>query len=53
MLTESRRKQYVEVLATHYVDGKVRPRTISIPLVGELDIQEVKRVGLDKGLYDP
>ena len=53
MLTESRRKQYVEVLATHYVDGKVRPRTISIPLVGEFDIQEVKRVGLDKGLYDP
>lgn len=48
MLTESRRKQYVEVVATHYVDGEVRPRTISIPLVGEFDIQEVKRVGWTK-----
>ena len=48
MLTESRRKQYVEVLATHYVDGEVRPRSIHIPLVGEFDIEEVKRVGLTK-----
>lgn len=28
MMAEARRKQYVEVVATHYIDGSVRPQKI-------------------------
>ncbi len=28
-MNESRRKQYVEVVATHRIDGSVRPQTIT------------------------
>ena len=48
MLKESRRKQYVEVIATHHVDGQVRPQLIRIPLLGDYEITEVKRVGTTK-----
>ena len=48
MLRESRRKQYVEVLATHHIDGEVRPQMIRIPLVGDFEVEEVKQVGRTK-----
>ena len=32
MMAEARRKQYVEVVATHYIDGSVRRRKSSLPL---------------------
>ncbi len=38
----SRRKQYVEVLATHYIDGAVRPRTIIFADGRTFDIEDVK-----------
>lgn len=40
----SKRKQYVEVLATHYIDGTVRPRTIIMASGPVFDIDEVKSV---------
>lgn len=42
MLTEGRRKQYVEVLATHYIDGTVRPQSITFAAGNVYDIDEVK-----------
>jgi len=42
MHTSSRRKQYVEVLATHYIDGGVRPRTIIFADGKTFEIEEVK-----------
>lgn len=42
MLTEGRRKQYVEVLATHYIDGTVRPQSIVFAAGDIFDIDEVK-----------
>lgn len=38
----SRRKQYVEVLATHYIDGGVRPRTIIFADGKTFEIEDVK-----------
>ena len=40
----SKRKQYVEVLATHYIDGTVRPRTIIMASGPVFEIDEVKNV---------
>lgn len=40
----TRRKQYVEVLATHYIDGSVRPRTIIMANGPAFSIDEVKHV---------
>lgn len=42
MLNEGRRKQYVEVLATHYIDGTVRPQSIVFAAGDIFDIEEVK-----------
>lgn len=39
-----KRKQYVEVLATHHIDGSVRPRTIIMADGPTFDIDEVKQV---------
>ncbi len=39
-----RRKQYVEVLATHRVDGTVRPRTIVLSGGPSYEIEEVRSV---------
>ncbi len=47
-LRESRRKQYVEVLATHRIDGSVRPQTITFAAGPQYDIEEVKKVGRTK-----
>ncbi len=40
----SRRKQYVEVVATHYIDGSVRPRRIIMANGLGYEIDEVKSV---------
>ena len=32
MISTCRRKQYVEVVATHYIDGGVRPHVYFAPL---------------------
>ena len=42
MLTEGRRKQYVEVLATHRIDGSVRPQSITFALGNVYVIDEIK-----------
>lgn len=44
----SRRKQYVEVLATHQIDGTVRPRTIIMADGTAFEIEEVKSVARAK-----
>ncbi len=38
------RKQYVEVLATHHIDGEVRPRRIVMADGHVYDIDDVKHV---------
>ena len=42
MRTSSRRKQFVEVLATHYIDGGVRPRTIILADGKTFEIEDVR-----------
>ena len=44
MHTHCKRKQYVEVLATHHIDGSIRPRTIILADGPIFDIDEVKHV---------
>jgi hypothetical protein len=44
----SKRKQYVEVLATHHIDGTVRPRTIILADGPMYEIDEVKSVNRAK-----
>ena len=39
-----KRKQYVEVIATHYIDGTVRPRTIVMASGPVFEIDEVRHV---------
>lgn len=39
-----KRKQYVEVLATHHIDGSVQPRTIIMAGGPKFEIDEVKSV---------
>lgn len=48
MVKFSRRKQYVEVLATHHIDGSTRPRTIIMADGPVFEIDEVKSVGRAK-----
>ncbi len=43
---ESRRKQYVEVVATHRVDGSVRPQSILLTNGPVYNIEQVKGVKL-------
>ena len=46
----TRRKQYVEVLATHYIDGSIRPRTIIMADGPTYSINEVKHITRAKTL---
>lgn len=43
-LPEGRPKRYVEVLATHRIDGSVRPQQITLAAEGTYPIEEVKSV---------
>ena len=46
----SRRKQYVEVLATHFIDGTVQPRTIILADGTAYEIDRVQDAGKAKSL---
>lgn len=41
---QTRRKQYVEVIATHHIDGSVRPQQIIFAAGSIFDIEDVKGV---------
>lgn len=41
---QTRRKQYVEVIATHHIDGSVRPQQIIFAAGPIFDIEDVKGV---------
>ena len=44
---QTRRKQYVEVIATHHIDGRVRPQQIIFaagPVYDVDDVRSVKKV---------
>ena len=44
---QTRRKQYVEVIATHHIDGSVRPQQIIFaagPVYDVDDVRSVKKV---------
>jgi len=44
MADRPRRKQYVEVIATHHIDGSVRPQQIIFAAGPTYDIEDVKDV---------
>ncbi len=44
MMGQTRRKQYVEVIATHHIDGSVRPQKIIIIAGPTFDVEDVKGV---------
>ncbi len=48
MREPARRKQYVEVIATHHIDGSVRPQQIIFASGPIFDIEEVLGVGSGK-----
>ena len=50
-MNSGRRKQYVEVLATHRIDGTVRPRTIIMADGPSFEIDDVKSVARTKMRY--
>lgn len=50
-MNSGRRKQYVEVLATHRIDGTVRPRTIIMADGPCFEIDDVKSVTRTKTRY--
>jgi hypothetical protein len=51
MPCQTRRKQYVEVIATHHIDGSVRPQQIIFAAGPIYDIEDVKRARLTKSPY--
>ncbi len=48
MNSPSRRKQYVEVVATHYIDGSVRPQKIVFAAGPVYEIKESRDAGRGK-----
>lgn len=44
----ARRKQYVEVVATHYTDGSVRPQKIVLATGPVYEIEESREAGRGK-----
>ena len=42
MMAEARRKQYVEVVATHYIDGSVRPQKIVLATGPVYEVEDSK-----------
>lgn len=44
MMGQTRRKQYVEVIATHHIDGSVRPQKIIFSAGPTFDVEDVKGV---------
>ena len=44
MMGQTRRKQYVEVIATHYIDGSIEPQKITLCGGQTFLVDEVKKV---------
>lgn len=44
MQSQTKRKQYVEVIATHHIDGSVRPQQIIFAAGPIYDVEDVKGV---------
>ena len=44
MQSQTKRKQYVEVIATHHIDGSVRPQQIIFAAGPIFDVEDVKGV---------
>ena len=49
MMAEARRKQYVEVVATHYIDGSVRPQKIVLATGPVYEIEDSRGGSQRKG----
>ena len=47
-MNRPRRKQYVEVVATHYIDGSVRPQKIVFAAGPVYEIEESREAGRAK-----
>ena len=45
----ARRKQYVEVVATHYIDGSVRPQKIVLATGPVYEIEDSREAAPGKG----
>lgn len=51
MQSQTKRKQYVEVIATHHIDGSVRPQQIIFAAGPIFDVEDVKGVTKVKNLF--
>ena len=49
MISTCRRKQYVEVVATHYIDGGVRPQKIVLATGQVYDVEDSREASKIKG----
>ena len=48
MISTCRRKQYVEVVATHYIDGSVRPQKIVLATGQVYDVEDSREASKGK-----
>ena len=48
MISTCRRKQYVEVVATHYIDGGVRPQKIVLATGQVYDVEDSREASKGK-----
>ena len=48
MISTCRRKQYVEVVATHYIDGGVRPQKIVLATGQVYDVEDSRETSRGK-----
>ena len=48
MISTCRRKQYVEVVATHYIDGGVRPQKIVLATGQVYDVEDSREASRGK-----
>ncbi len=48
MMEQARRKQYVEVVATHYIDGSVRPQKIVLATGPVYEIEDSREAAPGK-----
>ena len=53
MISTCRRKQYVEVVATHYIDGGVRPQKIVLATGQVYDVEDSREASRGKVQKSP
>ena len=51
MISTCRRKQYVEVVATHYIDGAVRPQKIVLATGPVYEIEDSREAAAGKAHF--